>query len=1262
MKILLNNPKQSLGKQFIKLRPLRDEIELFKKNLIRLFDKVDEIEREENQKNHVRDFLRETYYQNSNEVNTKGPIDLAIHNGKTNKDSVGVIIEAKRPGNKSEMISEANMNVKSFHELVLYYLQERVEEKNIDIKHLIITNVYEWYIFDASDFEKIFYRNKSFLKDYEEWKNKQKSASDTYFFYNEIAKNFIDNSDESINCTFFDIREFETIVKNSSLEDDKKLIPLFKILSPHFLLKTPFVNDSNSLNDKFYKELLYLMGLEEVKENNLLIIRRKKDDRQHGSLIENCLRILETEDALYRLPNKMSYGNNREEQYFGVALSLCLTWINRILFLKLLEGQLITYHHGNQDYLFLNYETIHDFDELYKLFHQVLARDTNERSDFVKAKYHRVPYLNSSLFEFSELEIATIKINSLDDSCDIPLMPNSILLGRYNKGEKINSLEYFLSFLDAYDFASEGGDEIAENNKTIINASVLGKVFEKINGYKDGSIFTPGFITMYMSRESLRRAVVQKFNDYFVQNDLPTVNSFDDLYNQIDKIDLTTANAIVNSLKICDPAVGSGHFLVSALNELIVIKSNLGILVDKNGRRIRKKEYELSVENDELIILDENGDLFRYNYQNKESQRVQETIFNERKTIIEKCLFGVDINSNSVKICRLRLWIELLKSSYYKAPDFLELETLPNIDINIKHGDSLLSRFALDADLGQALQKSKWNITSYRLAIDRYRNAANREEKREMEQLISSIKDEFQTEIRFNDPLRIKLSKLKGELFTMTNQISLFDKSKTEQEAWDKKVEKLTQEIQKQEEIIAQIQDNAIYKNAFEWRFEFPEVLNEKGDFEGFDVIIGNPPYVQLQANGGELAQLYENQNYKTFARTGDIYCLFYEKGFHLLRPNGLLIFITSNKWMRAGYGENTRKFLAENSNPLQLVDFAGQKIFDVATVDVNILLFSKQKNRGETEACVVKEKCTDNLSDYIMQNSVKTDFKSYGSDSWVILSEIEKSIKEKIEKVGVPLKDWDINIYRGVLTGYNDAFIINGEKKEEILNNCKTEEERLKTIELIRPILRGRDIKRYSYNFADLWLINTHNGIKEKGIKPINIDNYPAVKEHLDKYFPQLKRRQDKGDTPYNLRNCSYMEDFYKPKIVWKIIGSNINFLIDDEGFYYNNAANILTSDTVSMKYLVALLNSKIFEWYFKKIIFIEVEGGGVQMFSTVMEKVPIPQIFENNIENMVSDILDLKKQNKCTKSIEDELDIIIYNFYNITEEEINYIQRITK
>ncbi|MDR7794054.1 TaqI-like C-terminal specificity domain-containing protein [Riemerella anatipestifer] len=203
-------------------------------------------------------------------------------------------------------------------------------------------------------------------------------------------------------------------------------------------------------------------------------------------------------------------------------------------------------------------------------------------------------------------------------------------------------------------------------------------------------------------------------------------------------------------------------------------------------------------------------------------------------------------------------------------------------------------------------------------------------------------------------------------------------------------------------------------------------------------------------------------------------------------------------------------------------------------------------------------------------------------------------------------MKDWNINIYRGILTGYNEAFIIDGKKKDELIA------EDPKSAEIIRPILRGRDIKRYSYDFADLWLINTHNGIKEKGIKPINIDNYPAVKAHLDNYYPQLEKRADKGETPYNLRNCAYMEDFYKQKIVWKIIGSNINFLIDNEGMFYNNAANILTSNSIKLEYLIAFLNSKLFEWYFKRIIFIEVEGGGIQMFNTVMERIPVPQLSE--------------------------------------------------
>src|SRR5690606_34976569 len=253
-----------------------------------------------------------------------------------------------------------------------------------------------------------------------------------------------------------------------------------------------------------------------------------------------------------------------------------------------------------------------------------------------------------------------------------------------------------------------------------------------------------------------------------------------------------------------------------------------------------------------------------------------------------------------------------------------------------------------------------------------------------------------------------------------------------------------------------------------EWMFDIKD---------GFDIVMGNPPYIQLQENGGHLAKIYAGKGFETFERTGDIYTLFYEKGVSLLKDNGILCFITSNKWMRAGYGEKTRKFFSTKTNPIILIDFSGQKIFESATVDTNVLLLSKQKNRQQTKACIVKEKVLNNLSDYFRQNSNKTSFQT--SESWVILSPIEKQIKDKIERIGTPLKDWDIQINYGIKTGFNDAFIISGAKREEILSNCTSDEERQKTDELIRPLLRGRDIKRYSYNFADLYLITTFPSLK---------------------------------------------------------------------------------------------------------------------------------------------------------------------------------------
>ena len=392
---------------------------------------------------------------------------------------------------------------------------------------------------------------------------------------------------------------------------------------------------------------------------------------------------------------------------------------------------------------------------------------------------------------------------------------------------------------------------------------------------------------------------------------------------------------------------------------------------------------------------------------------------------------------------------------------------------------------------------------------------------------------------------------------------------------------------------------------------------------EGFDIVIGNPPYIQLQKDSGKLANLYESQNFKSFAKKGDIYCLFYEKGCNLLNSTGRLCFITSNKWMRAGYGEKLRDYFAKNVNPKLLVDFAGVKVFESATVDTNILLFEKGKNEGKTLSCTTTTLTKDglsNLSDFVKQNSCISNFDT--SNSWVILSPIEQSIKSKIEKIGTPLKDWDINIYRGVLTGYNDAFIISGEKRDEILANCKNEIERKKTAELIRPILRGRDIKRYEYNFADLYLINTHNGVKEKNIPRIDIKDYPAIKKHLDEYWEKIEKRADQGDTPYNLRNCAYMDLNAFPR-----------FCSVPEGFYVVDSLCFFSGSDIEI--LVQELNSEFASYYFFNSV-ATLDNGGFQMRQQYVEEIPLPRL----------------------KTIKGSVDEEIYKAFNFTEEEIQFIK----
>ena len=1242
-------PSQVLSKAYRQVSIETEDFNHFKDALRTLLLTVSDGQREETQKGHLRNFLSDTFYK-PYYMAPEEDIDLAVRLDKTSKSNIGLLIEVKSTTNKNEMISVGNLNRKALQELLLYYLRERISKKNSDIKYLIATNVYEYFIFDAQEFEQKFYQNKKLKKEFQDFEDGRKTSRKTDFFYSEIASSFIEEVADSLDYTYFDIRSYAKYLGENTAS--KKLIELYKVFSDVHLLKLPFQNDSNSLNKRFYAELLHIIGIEEKKENNKIVIVRKAVGRRNeASLLENTINQLDAEDCLRKVPNIAIYGSTQEERLFNVAMELCITWINRILFLKLLEAQMLKYHNGEQCYKFLSIQKIRDFDDLNTLFFQVLARNVHQRTASILKDFEFVPYLNSSLFEVTELESNTIKINSLSQRSELPLFTNSVLINRKEKQQfnSLPTLNYLFAFLDAYNFASEGSEEVQEEAKTLINASVLGLIFEKINGHKDGSVFTPGFITMYMCREAVANSVLTKFNNFYNWN----CTSVTDLYNKID--DILQANQLINSITICDPAVGSGHFLVSALNELIRLKYELGILVDSEGKRIKKSDYTLSIENDELIVTDAENNLFEYNPLNEESRRIQETLFKEKKIIIENCLFGVDINPNSVKICRLRLWIELLKNAYYTAEsDYKQLETLPNIDINIKCGNSLLHRFDLTDSIKSVLKETGISIGQYRNAVNKYKNAQDKAEKWELDSIIAEIKSKLTTEIGAKDPKKLRLNKRRAELVNLLAP-QLFEMSKKEQKDWQKRVDAVKKEIAELESYFEEINSNKIYLGAFEWRIEFPEVLDADGNFIGFDCVIGNPPYIQLQSMGTD-ADVLERMKYKTYVRTGDIYCLFYEQGMNLLKPNGCLCYITSNKWMRAGYGKELRQYFIAKTNPVLLIDFAGIKIFDAATVETNILIAKKESYTQNTLACIISN--TDDLnklSVLVQQQAVEYNFAE--NDSWIILSAIEQSIKRKIEAVGTPLKDWDIRINYGIKTGFNEAFVITTDKRNEILANCQTEDERTRTAELIRPILRGRDIKRYSYDWANLWLINTHNGIKGK-IPRIQIENYPAIKAHLDQYWEKISTRADKGDTPYNLRHCAYMEDFSKPKIVWGEISDKSKFAFDFLGEYIPEATTFYLNGEY-IEYLLTALNSSVSEWLFSKT------GTTTGVGTIRWKKYTIEQLivakpnYEQQKEHLAA-FENLKAGKMSISDFKDFSNKLMYKIYELTNEEIRAIENL--
>ncbi|WRG63970.1 class I SAM-dependent DNA methyltransferase [Helicobacter pylori] len=1250
-------PLKDFIKKYNPPTPTKETIENFEKEINSLLENAPRQDDEEFQKNEINSFLKNTY---GYRCNTHKKVDSAIYvDGE-----VQVLIEVKALDKKTEFPkNKENPLSKAFCQMVLYFLEEREKEKNNSLKHTIICNAHDFFLFDCKDL-LFLEKDERIKKFYDKYAKKEGTDSSKPRFYEDLEQYLKEDFQGELRYTYF------------NLNDDFKELPLiYQVLSQEVLLKQKKTLDANTLNKDFYEELLYILGLEEQNDKGKTLIKPSR-----------------TENSLsYALKKK--YKNLDDEE----VMALLIAWNNRILFLRLLESLLISFNHFEKP--FLTIENFKDFNALNTLFFEVLAKKNSERSLNKENKIlEKIPYLNSSLFDQTPLELKGHEIKLLDNE-PLEIYPKSVLKKdeNYQKQKDWTLLKYLFEFLCVYDFTTTPKD-IKDNQKNsesrLINPSVLGLVFEKLNGYKEGSFYTPSFITSYMCKESIESIVLDKFNQTYnieCENLTELRNYFKNSYKENKRKEYL--NTLL-SLRICDPAVGSGHFLVSALNEMVWIAYELGLIASLY-------RHELRLENDEIIIHTPEDKVFNYTIPHSENDphhHIQKELFELKKSIIENCLFGVDINPNSCEITKLRLWIELLKYSYYifeEGKNTNNLETLPNIDINIKCANSLIFNFPLNSKLtiGQTLEFSKnlkAEIKEYKNSVMLYKEGLG--EKTKILQNIAKLKsliinyfiEQHQAKKHLKESLKAFISEYGDGIFDLSTAFGMemlkiarlkennykFVPTLTKKQPSPIGVEanRLLIKIKECYEALENLKNS----KAFEWRFEFPEVLDDEGDFLGFDCIIGNPPYIR-QEHIKDLKPLLQKQYQDFYNSTADIYTYFFALAYHLLKEKGFSAFITSNKYARAKYGAKLRELLLKKTTIVSYMELNALKVFESAAVDTSIIHFIKQPPPKESVFNYYeptendKENLKNTLSLLMKQNALST-------ESFIFANATLLDLRDKIESVGTPLKDWDIQIYRGILTGANEAFIIPTEKRDEILKNCddaqkdeKGMSERERTKELIKPILRGKDIKRYSYEWAGEWLINTHNGYTSFShkIPPIDIEKYPAIKAHLDSHWDKISKRDDQGNTPYHLRNCAYIEEFEKEKIVYPcIMAKEPCFVYEEKGFYAPAPANIITGDKTEIKYLTALLNSKCIYFVMRKFYM----GGGIEgeLKTNNLERIPIPQITTKNqelarkITDCAERILKAKEKDPKanTQELEKEIDSLVYQLYNLTDEEIKIIE----
>lgn len=794
-----------------------------------------------------------------------------------------------------------------------------------------------------------------------------------------------------------------------------------------------------------------------------------------------------------------------------------------------------------------------------------------------------IPFLNGGLFECLDKREENLLVDGFSKIPENqPVVPDSLFFGKelivdlskwygdeQHTKEKVRPL---INILKSYKFTIEENTPVEE--EIALDPELLGRVFENLLAAynpetgttarkQTGSFYTPREIVNYMVDESLTAYLINSLqaDEYqdseksLLESKLRHLMAYNEELPRFSEQEQDRLISAINKVKVLDPACGSGAFPMGVLHKLVFILNK----IDPGNTKWKQRQIEEAVTISDSTARDRAVEAIEKIFIGNELD------YGRKLYLIQNSIFGVDIQPIAVQIAKLRFFISLVVDQKVdRTKPNLNILALPNLESKFVAANTLLGieQSQQPGLPNQLIVKKEAQLAKVRDSLFTARTHATKRKLREQDKRIrSEIAELLVSDGWAND------------VSSMLSSWDPFDQNAS-----------------------------AGYFDA-KWMF---------GIENGFDIVLGNPPYIQLQKDGGVLANLYADKGYETFNRTGDIYCLFYELGDKLLRESGHLCLITSNKWMRTGYGVQLRKFFAENTNPKLLLDFAGKKLFDNVTVDNNILLYQKNANTHTCKTLAVDEgfNVNSDFTDYINANlSISCNFVDSGS--WVISSPIEDQIRKKIEALGTPLGEWDINIYYGIKTGFNEAFIIDGKTKDRLIS------EDPKSAEIIKPILRGRDIKRYRAEFADQWLIATFPVLN------LNISKFSAVSRHLKEFGKRLEQvgekyidengreiatRKKTGNKWFETQDqIAYYKEFEQQKIMYPNMTKYLPFFLD-EGRYFSNDKTFLISGKL-LSYLTAFLNSQLFKYVYREK-FPELQGGTRELRKIFFDKLRIPRI----------------------------------------------------